>query len=90
LWSILIRLWAQGHATDSLIFIMELNLSLDAIRHIRKFDGTKFQNWEHSMEILFEFKEVKDIVDVSIVHYGDNLKKTLMANDYMYFSILTG
>jgi hypothetical protein len=69
---------------------MELNLSLDAIRHIRKFDGTMFQNWKHSMEILFEFKEVKDIVDVSIDHYGDKLKTSWPMFFLMYFSTPTG
>jgi hypothetical protein len=69
---------------------MELNLSLDAIRHIRKFDGTMFQNWKHSMEILFEFKEVKDIVDVSTDHYGDKLKTSWPMFFLMYFSTPTG
>lgn len=43
---------------------MEENLSLDAIRHIKRFDGTMFQNWKHGMELMFEFKDVKDIVEV--------------------------
>jgi hypothetical protein len=44
---------------------MEGNLTLDAIRHIKRFDGTLFQNWKHSMEIMFEFKDIKEIVEVS-------------------------
>lgn len=44
---------------------MDANLSLDAIKHTRRFDGTLFQNWKHSMEILFEFQDIKDLVDVS-------------------------
>ncbi len=43
---------------------MEENLSLDAIRHIKRFDGTMFQNWKHGMELMFEFKDVKEIVEV--------------------------
>ena len=45
---------------------MELNLSLDAIKHTRRFDGTLFKNWKHSMEILFEFKDIRGVVDVSL------------------------
>ena len=44
---------------------MDLNFSLDAIKHGKRFDGTLFQNWKHSMEIMFEFKDVKEIVEVS-------------------------
>jgi DNA integrity scanning protein DisA with diadenylate cyclase activity len=43
---------------------MDGNLTLDAIRHIKRFDGTLFQNWKHSMEIMFEFKDIKEIVEV--------------------------
>ncbi len=41
--------------------IMEANLSLDATKNTRKFDGTLFQNWKHAMEILFEFKDIKHL-----------------------------
>ena len=46
---------------------MEQILTLDAIKHTRRFDGTLFQNWKHSMELMFEFKELKDLVDVNFV-----------------------
>lgn len=46
---------------------MEQTLTLDAIKHTRRFDGTLFQNWKHSMELMFEFKELKDLVDVNFV-----------------------
>ena len=42
------------------------------------------------MEILFEFKEVKDIVDVSTDHYGDKLKTSWPMFFLMYFSTPTG
>ncbi len=31
---------------------------------IKRFDGTMFQNWKHGMELMFEFKDVKGIVEV--------------------------
>jgi hypothetical protein len=44
---------------------MEATLTLDAIKHTRRFDGTLFQNWKHSMELMFEFKDLKDMIEVS-------------------------
>jgi hypothetical protein len=44
---------------------MEATLTLDAIKHTRRFDGTLFQNWKHSMELMFEFKDLKDLIEVS-------------------------
>lgn len=60
---------------------MEVNLSLDAIKHTRRFDGTLFQNWKHSMEIMFEFKDLKDIVEVRLNSY----KKPLDLNLSLFF-----
>jgi hypothetical protein len=43
---------------------MALNISLDAIKHMRKFDGKDFTTWKHSMEMLFCLKGLKDTVEV--------------------------
>lgn len=58
---------------------METNLSLDAIKHIRRFDGTLFQNWKHSMEIMFEFKDLKDIVEVRLNPFKEPFYSILTA-----------
>ena len=55
---------------------MKQTLTLNAIKQTRRFDGTLFQNWKHSMELMFEFKELKDLVDVSSV----KLNLTILSN----------
>ena len=60
---------------------MEQILTLDAIKHTRRFDGTLFQNWKHSMELMFEFKELKDLVDVS----SAKINPTILSNKNFLF-----
>ena len=43
---------------------MALNISLDAIKHLRKFDGKDFTTWKHNMEMMFFLKNLTDTVEV--------------------------
>lgn len=78
----LIQLYLIGYgprATQSQT--MDCNFSLDAIKHGKRFDGTQFQNWKHSMELMFEFKDVKEIVEVS---GSDNVAHSFQLNQFLY------
>jgi hypothetical protein len=41
---------------------MAQNYSLDAIKHLRKFDGTQFTTWKHNMEMLFTLKQLRQFI----------------------------
>ena len=38
------------------------NYSLDAIKQLRKFDGTQFTTWTHNMEIIFTLKQMRQFI----------------------------
>jgi hypothetical protein len=41
---------------------MAQNYSLDAIKQLRKFDGTQFTTWKHHMEMLFTLKQMRQFI----------------------------
>ena len=43
---------------------MAQNVSLDVIKHTRKFDGKEFTTWKPNMEMMFTLKNLKPIVEV--------------------------